>query len=319
MFSRDFSSHLNDDRKLNLESNVTETGQSRVVGEESLDEDKHVRWDISSYGVSSHPSHPSHSLHHSDSQTSGIFSQVRGREAGARHLMITFQASSDRSQCSSRLSCDTGPPVEEERLRCLEEATQRIEQRIVQDWRRNNRHSAIYDDRPLQPPPPGPPADIWSYGCLLAEVMTGRKLFQSGDKLTSVLRPSQLLEMKLGDTESVWAERGQANMFRLLKDLILQCIKTDSRQRITAERALSHPLFLESPEPTMRDLFLLPSPHLQFSQFCQQDPDGESAENCQQILSDLALECSEYGEIRECTLTDGGGHAVIHFEEVRRD
>ena len=54
----------------------------------------------------------------------------------------------------------------------------RMETKIVQDWRRNNRHSAIYDDRPAQPPPPGTAADIWSYGCLLAEVLTGRKLFQ---------------------------------------------------------------------------------------------------------------------------------------------
>lgn len=54
----------------------------------------------------------------------------------------------------------------------------RMETRIVQDWRRNNRHSAVYDDRPAQPPPPGTPADIWSYGCLLAEALTGRKLFQ---------------------------------------------------------------------------------------------------------------------------------------------
>ena len=192
-----------------------------------------------------------------------------------------------------------------------------MEQRIVQDWRRNNRHSAIYDDRPLQPPPPGPPADLWSYGCLLAEVLTGRKLFQAGDKLAAVLRPSQLLEMKLGDTETVWAERGQAGMFLLLKDLILQCITPDAAARITAERALSHPVFLESPEPSMRDLFLLPSPHLQFCQFSQhQDLARNSPENCQQMLDDLKLECSAYGEIRECTLADGG-HAFVHFEEVR--
>ena len=60
----------------------------------------------------------------------------------------------------------------------LEEVTMRMETKIVQDWRRNNRHSAVYDDRPAQPPPPGTAADIWSYGCLLAEVLTGRKLFQ---------------------------------------------------------------------------------------------------------------------------------------------
>ena len=194
-----------------------------------------------------------------------------------------------------------------------------MEQRIVQDWRRNNRHSAIYDDRPLEPPAPGLEADIWSYGCLLAEVMTGRKLFQAGDKLASVLRPSQLLEMKLGDTEVLWAERGQGKMFRLFKDLILQCIRRERKDRITAERALSHPVFLESPDPSMRDLFLLPSPHLQFSQFSQQSElggTGKSGDNSKQILDDLKVECSAYGEIRECTLADGG-HAFIHFEEVR--
>ena len=102
-------------------------------------------------------------------------------------------------------------------MRYLEDASVRMEQRIVQDWRRNNRHSAIYDDRPLQPPPPGPPADIWSYGCLLAEVLTGRKLFQAGDKLAAVLRPSQLLEMKLGDTETVWAEHDLGDVLKMLK------------------------------------------------------------------------------------------------------
>ena len=68
-----------------------------------------------------------------------------------------------------------------------------------------------------QPPPPGTAADMWSYGCLLAEVLTGRKLFQAGDKLASVLRPAQLLEMKLGDTEAVWAEQGCGDMFSEVK------------------------------------------------------------------------------------------------------
>ena len=89
-------------------------------------------------------------------------------------------------------------------------------------------------------------------------------LVQEGKKL---LIAQKLLEMKLGSTEVFWAERGQAKMFRLFKDLILQCIRTSPGERITAERALCHPVFLECPEPGMKDLFLLPSPHLQFSQF----------------------------------------------------
>ena len=47
--------------------------------------------------------------------------------------------------------------------------------------------------------------------------MTGRKLFQAGDKLAAVLRPSQLLEMKLGDTETVWAEHGLTEALKMLK------------------------------------------------------------------------------------------------------
>ena len=203
-------------------------------------------------------------------------------------------------------------------LRYLEDVTQKIEHKIVQDWRRNNRHSAIYDDRPLQPPPPGTAADIWSYGCLLAEVLTGRKLFQVGDKLASVLRPAQLLEMKMGDTELLWSEMGHGSMFRLFKDLILQCIRTDPKERTNVETALSHPVFLETPEPRMRDLFLLPSPHLQFSQFSRTNPSGDihdDNDDSDLVLRDLRSECSAYGEISECTVA-GSGHAFVHFEEV---
>ena len=37
-------------------------------------------------------------------------------------------------------------------------------------------------------PTPGPPADIWSLGCLLAEALLGRKLFRPADRLAVVLR-----------------------------------------------------------------------------------------------------------------------------------
>ena len=144
-----------------------------------------------------------------------------------------------------------------------------------------------------------------------------------GDKLASVLRPAQLLEMKLGDTEILWTERGYQKMFRLFKDLILQCVRTTPGERITAERALCHPVFLECPEPGMKDLFLLPSPHLQFSQFStsnsnKRDDDDNDENTSNHILRELKTECEAYGEISECSLASSG-HAFVHFEEVRDD
>ena len=64
----------------------------------------------------------------------------------------------------------------------------------------------------------------------------------------------------------------------------------------------------ESPEPGVRDLFLLPSPLLQLSQFPSHHSD--------QLLSDLKMQCEAYGEISECRMAEGG-HAFVHFEEVR--
>ena len=40
----------------------------------------------------------------------------------------------------------------------------------------------------LPPLAPGTPADMWSYGCVLAEALTGRKLFRARDQLAAVLR-----------------------------------------------------------------------------------------------------------------------------------
>ena len=60
----------------------------------------------------------------------------------------------------------------------------------------------------------------WSFGCLVAEVVSGTKMFSATDKMASVLRPHQLLEMRLGTTEMRYDEAGLLAFFNDAKDLI---------------------------------------------------------------------------------------------------
>ncbi len=68
----------------------------------------------------------------------------------------------------------------------------------------------------------------WSYGCLLAEVLTGSKLFSATDKMASVLKPRQLLEMKIGEAEIRYDGLGEQQFFQDAKDLITKYAYLDN-------------------------------------------------------------------------------------------
>ena len=57
---------------------------------------------------------------------------------------------------------------------------------------------------------------------MLAEVLSGAKTFSATDKMASVLKPHQLLEMRMGSTEIKYDELGQQTFFTHAKDLILK-------------------------------------------------------------------------------------------------
>jgi len=193
----------------------------------------------------------------------------------------------------------------------------------------------------VTPPPPRPstPADMWSFGCLLTEALTGSKLFRQGDKLAAVLRPSQLLMMRLGAAEAACTEAGQEGYFSLIQEVISLCLEEDPAKRITAEAALRHPaLHLPHLHPQHSDLLLLPSPVLRLAPVgeegrseeergseeegrCEEEQgseeegrgedDGRSEE---ELLASLRSSCSEYGAVTEVVVAEGGG-AFVHFQE----
>ena len=130
------------------------------------------------------------------------------------------------------------------------------------DWRRGGRRSrtrlagSSRDDGPAMP---GAPIDIWSFGCLLFEAVTGSKLFRTGDKLASVLKPRQLLEMRIGETEIKYCEKSEGDLFAQIKDLVFQCLADNPEDRPSAEKALEHPFCSMALKPSVKDLALLPS------------------------------------------------------------
>ena len=255
-------------------------------------------------------------LQHNDSHSSGYFSQDNSEKSHvslrevAEDLNVDIQSSDEYVLCNKYEDSDS----------CInknvtDEADDKLDAEMTGVRKTRRKSSDVF----LAPARPGPASDMWSYGCVLCEVLTGRKLFQVGDKLSCVLRPAQLLEMKIGDTETLWTDLGHGEMFKVFKDLILHCISSDPDTRLSAEAALSHPVFLETPEPGVKDLFLLPSPHLQFSQFSNTVINTSSAghddTDHDTVLQNLKTECSAYGEISECSLANSG-HAFVHFEEV---
>ena len=50
-----------------------------------------------------------------------------------------------------------------------------------------------------------------------------------------------MLEMKLGDTEILWTERGHQKMFKLFKDLILQLFSYNGDNRPQVDAIRNHP------------------------------------------------------------------------------
>ena len=55
---------------------------------------------------------------------------------------------------------------------------------------------------------------------MLAEVLSGTKMFSATDKMATVLKPHQLVEMRLGSTEIKYHEIKQDTFFKNAKDLI---------------------------------------------------------------------------------------------------
>ncbi|XP_037910535.1 mitogen-activated protein kinase p38b-like isoform X2 [Hermetia illucens] len=111
--------------------------------------------------------------------------------------------------------------------------------------------------------------DIWSVGCIMAELLTGRTLFPGTDHLDHLTRilvlcgtPEPELMNKITSEEArnyikslpIMKKRSFKDVFRganpLAIDLLEKMLELDSEKRITAEQALAHKYMEKYADPT---------------------------------------------------------------------
>ncbi len=102
--------------------------------------------------------------------------------------------------------------------------------------------------------------DMWSIGCIIAELVTKQPLFPGDSEIDELYRVFRVLGTP---TEAVWPgvsklpdykpsfpqwkasgiDHLQRNMDPLLKDLILKCLEYEPSKRLSAKDAMNHPYF----------------------------------------------------------------------------
>uniref|UniRef100_A0A6Q2Y0Z8 mitogen-activated protein kinase n=1 Tax=Esox lucius TaxID=8010 RepID=A0A6Q2Y0Z8_ESOLU len=97
--------------------------------------------------------------------------------------------------------------------------------------------------------------DIWSVGCIMAELLTGRTLFPGTDRILLLSLWSWLVCVELNYINSLpsMPKRNFADVFiganPLAVDLLEKMLVLDTDKRITASAALAHPYFAQYHDP----------------------------------------------------------------------
>lgn len=146
-------------------------------------------------------------------------------------------------------------------------------------------------------------------------------MFSASDKMASVLKPLQLLEMRIGETECRYhaiendgdGRIDKHKFFADAKNLIQSCLAEDPRERISAKAALEHNFFAEHELlPSLKDMVLLPTNVLRLLNVLD-DPKYKNEDEIKDLLVEVREEAEKFGRVTD--IKSNGGHAYVEFQE----
>ncbi|EER20565.1 MAP kinase-interacting serine/threonine-protein kinase, putative [Perkinsus marinus ATCC 50983] len=88
--------------------------------------------------------------------------------------------------------------------------------------------------------------DSWCLGWSIFYLLTARSLFQTADPRSG---DKDWIAFSTGDVEQLFRRKGARHLSRQAKDLILKLMQLDPRQRLSVDRVLDHPWFVDKPSP----------------------------------------------------------------------
>ncbi|XP_071528662.1 serine/threonine-protein kinase Kist-like [Panulirus ornatus] len=155
---------------------------------------------------------------------------------------------------------------------------------------------------------PGPPADIWSAGCILAEFLIGSQLFSGSSKCEDI---PDTLRCALTSSSTHYT-------FKFLKDayhFIIRCLQISPEERATAGDLLCDPWLVHQYRPSLFDLTLLPTCVLRILNVVDANRPTNLPETTDIEESILSL-CQKYGRVCGYHLETSVGNFYIQYENA---
>jgi len=169
-------------------------------------------------------------------------------------------------------------------------------------------------------------SDVWSVGCVLAEMFLGHKLVSEEDSRLLTVRAEETLSYaqvmvvhKLQVRENDKDHSNSEEVLKSFKDLVLSCLHENPSERTGASEALQHSFFEQRLVPTFHDLLLLPTCVIRLINLMDEEY-LDDPEIFQEVSEDILDGCDEYGTIKSSSFPktgEGRGKVYIEYHEAR--